>query len=585
MRTPIDLDETVQEITEQHFSPPNLLCSKGNIRDAMQLYIGEGGQFLPLSLNPRAKNGGDYLISGLEDIFIKGRSAKADYEYRVLDINFNSGDMPKRNTPSNLPLSLSNKPEDVRFRQEAVREIVRNPQIYRFLGELFDSLELYTTYRGADLGVLVNPKLEKTAEFIHQLRQLGRFNLGESLRRCYEWSQQLSEDTLFKELLREKRESREARVIALYTERGRVRYALMKPGVNPEQVFEFLQPELTEVERTTRSGKEIKKPIVKYRTRRGENNVILSVELAKQDMDYLNERTFEIFAESALLTYLQMKHLFSGADLHKRMSRRGFPVTFPEIADEPGKLAFEGLLPIRLVRYEFEPRREKSQLCPNSMSFNSKDLVVEIAGPNRRGKSEFCRTLHLFNAWANAGYAVPAKSALQGYISGSHFISFKASQHHGGSDLEHNLTDLYSQLGNVPPGHQVIIDDLGDSTNAPTTIEIAKVLIPALTKRGNRVFITSQHDSLSGIVLKEMGGIVLMPNPKGKGSSRYKLVQRTDPSVQIDFESEGVLRDLGFSPQRLIDVLPKESCSFVRPMSKQRDTPKQREDELDDIPF
>jgi DNA mismatch repair ATPase MutS len=218
-------------------------------------------------------------------------------------------------------------------------------------------------------------------------------------------------------------------------------------------------------------------------------------------------------------------------------------------------------------------------MAVNSFEFNPESRIVQIEGPNKRGKSEAWRTLHLLNALANSGYPVPASSVTMGVVPNSHFISCKGRSGHGGSELERSIRGIEEQLQEVYNGDMVILDEFGDSTNAPTALEIAKRLLPQLIDRGCRVYVTSHHDALTSYISNGLKGISLMPNPAEKGIRRYELI----PSdKEVDFKAEETLDDIGFTDKTVRKNLPNESRLSARRRDPERDD-YLRED--DDIPF
>ncbi|MFC1722864.1 hypothetical protein ACFL0V_01890, partial [Nanoarchaeota archaeon] len=319
-----------------------------------------------------------------------------------------------------------------------------------------------------------------------------------------------------------------------------------------------------------------RRSVVKYRTPEDEGLVLMALGDARQRMDILNERAIRMWAIPMALMYFQLKHYYQGAYLHKELVRRGHPAVFPTIVDEKGVLEIDDILPIRMV-CNAVARGRSPEFAYNSFSLTPDQRVIQVEGPNKRGKSEAWRTLHLMNPLVNAGYPVPARDVRLSVVPNSHFISCKGDRGHGGSELERSLRGIRGDLKEVHPGDTVILDELGDATNAPTALEIARRLLPVLAGRGCRVFVTSHHDALTSFIAEELGGISFMPDPSGEGVNRYVLMPS---SRNIDFKPTETLDELDFTAEHVGEKLPTDE----RLCARRRD-PRHEPDYDDEIVF
>jgi hypothetical protein len=588
------MDDKNIELNRNHGSASNVLCVSGTIEDAMQLYDQNGNRYHPLDLHRQPT--GEILLDHSSLLF-KGYDSEYNIIHRFFSADeksviFNGGDERRdASLPYHHLLNLPNTPEDVRFRQEGVKELVENPRLYQALEGILASSYLYgySTCRGypyKDVRIRCDMTPEKLAEFVDDVVSLSDYQPESGpIRSIISWAENFDTDTVFQELVRNKRKLTDARIVAIYSERfNGIRYGLLRPGVNPEEVFDFLQPDIASdsIEKRDRRGKKRTetRDVVKYKGPLDESAIKGVVGHARQRMDVLNEVTAQMLAMPTFLMQLQMKHLYQGAYLHKALKKQGFPVTFPNISDEDGIVQIEGIYPIRMAFEQVAySHRKKQKMAVNSFEFNPESRIVQIEGPNKRGKSEAWRTLHLLNALANSGYPVPASSVTMGVVPNSHFISCKGRSGHGGSELERSIRGIEEQLQEVYNGDMVILDEFGDSTNAPTALEIAKRLLPQLIDRGCRVYVTSHHDALTSYISNGLKGISLMPNPAEKGIRRYELI----PSdKEVDFKAEKTLDDIGFTDKTVRKNLPNESRLSARRRDPERDD-YLRED--DDIPF
>jgi hypothetical protein len=582
----IIMDEDVFEIKGKMYCPAtNILCSDGTIEEALQLSSGKESRFWPLECN---EAGSSKIIKNWWYLYLN-----AEEEYKVISSFLdNNNDTVKRVQYCHL-LNLRNKPEDIILRQNAVKLISNNQEIYNTLAHIIVNCNLfrlsgYHTHHVRQEAIMTDIKPEHVNGFIEDIKQLEKHDLQDSsLERLCTWARGVRHDTYFKELFIKKRKATDARLFAVFSERynGAV-YGLLKPGLKPEDVFDFLGEDAESYwkKKETKRGKTKRelREVVKYKTHEDEQSINLALGHARQRMDILNELARRMFDIPAFLMYLQLKHLFLGAYMHHKFIENGYPANFPEIVDEPGALEFDEIYPIRMLldtlsTYGSEPRFRKKhdKMCTNSIAFPQDKDIYLLKGPNYRGKSELFRTVNLFIALANSGYPVPALGARYAPVPGCYFISCKGDAGRGGSELERGIRGVQHELENVQDNSYVILDELGDAANAPTAREFSERILPELIKRGCKVFATTHHDALSSYVDKELNSSSYMPDPAGKGVERFKIIPA---AKKIDFKAQEVLDDMGFTARSFRDALPKNKAPYAR---KMRDP----EDDKMEIPF
>jgi len=548
-----------REIGPGYFSAPNMLCAGGKLETAMQLSTHPDTRYDPLAID---RSGGGRCIVNTFLLYM------FDPELRVVR-NALSRKETQQREKTHLDykhlLNLPNNPANVRFRQEGVRELSENDELFEYVGRVLEEAPMFyqSSTSGHEMKIDTRTSPENLAYFINSLLGLkGLKPVSRPLSRCLTWAKSLQEDTVFRELLKTKRKVTDSRVLAVYSERfGGVRYALLKPGVNAEEVFDFLAPSASVYTRTviTKKGpKKVERSIVGFKDPEDGGLVELAVGHARQRVDILNELTSRAFDVPAFLAYLQLQNLYQGARLYRQLKQQGYPAVFPEVDDNPGTLQLEDILPIRMV-LENLGRSEKPRLCENSLTLTPAEDVVQIIGPNLRGKSELIRTLnlfyHLFNHLFNQGGPIPAGSARSGVIPISNFVSCKGASGQGGSELERSLNGVLNELGDVYCGSQIFLDELGDSTNDPTAGELGERLIPELARHAYRIIITGHHDSLSRVIEKKLKGLSLMPDPKGRGVKKHRIIRRG--RRKVDFKSEEVLDEMEFTKTRIGSSLGK----------------------------
>jgi hypothetical protein len=595
------MDENVGYINQFHAQSANLVSRHDSLESVLGISGSDACRYAPVRLTKK------------QGVFVVGRTGRIhdrkDEEYRCIQDFFALlKSAPNIFGPSTRYLQhrplrfVYNSPQDVRFRQEAVRELSENDELFRAVQSLLVSQKSYfaphNQSAGEDyggLGFVVRASPERAVDFLKAVKNLSSLSVrSEALERMVAWASDKETDTLFSELFRHKRKITDSRIFSIYTERyGGVRYGILKPGVKPEDVFDFLSSRISDSQEENYEGtkgmdeEEIltlnldfdrgrriikeSRTVVKFKYEKDRELSELAVSHARQRMDHLNAISAQILAVPGLLTLLQLKHLYQGAVLFRHFAGEG-PVCFPEIDEDYRTLKVDNLMPIRLLlggrgravvdgdEDEEDEQVSYAPLAGNSFDFGKDDMVIQAEGPNRRGKSEAWRSLHLAHALVNASWPLPAASARFGVIGRSHFIACKSrNNHHGGSELEHNLIPILDGLKRVSNGDTVILDELGDATNGPTAREIGNRLIPALHSRGCRVLVTSHHDALTSFVTQELGGTSLVPDARYSDHRRFSLVEKTGP---INFESGEVLDGLNFTPQEIKKVIGSELRSL-----------------------
>jgi hypothetical protein len=521
------------DINLYHGKAANLLCVGGTVQENLQL----SPKYSPLETTL-----GRFTLK-VDHPYIL---FKLDPEYRPLEHLLGSAEKGSFLQEYFLPLNLPNTPSNVRLRQAGVRELIEYEELYSAVQEILQK----NPFSSRNREVHYNPEGEVTPESVKELVKsldglTGYHPQSEPFIRLLEWSAGLKQDTFFQELFRQKRKIRERRIFISVTSRfGGTEYYLLKPGIRAEDVFDRIDPSACEYKYDDqgKKKKEVHRHIVKYRGNEDEALFDLTVGQMTAQVNVVNELSARMLGLPVFLTYLQLKHLFVGAYLHQKLSSSQ-AMCFPEIMDDSSILEAKEVLPMRLILKGLDPysRSKNENPVPNSFDFNGQN-VIQIEGPNGWGKSEAWRTLHWLNFLTNSGYSVPAQSVSCGVIPNSHFISCKGNSAHGGSELELSLRGIEGKLKEVAAGDQVILDELGDSANAPTALEFGRRIIPVLLSRGCRVLITTQHGALTEYIRKELQGLTLTPD------KQHRLRLSTG---QVDSKPGEVLDQMGATVDKL----------------------------------
>jgi dsDNA-specific endonuclease/ATPase MutS2 len=239
-------------------------------------------------------------------------------------------------------------------------------------------------------------------------------------------------------------------------------------------------------------------------------------------------------------------------------------------------MELNNIMPIRIL-FNNALRRNKEPCCSNDFYFGPKDQIIQVEGPNNRGKSEAWRTIHLANYLINAGYPIPADYARWSIYDRSHFISCKGNAGTGGSELGNSIKSITEKLKFVNPNNLVILDELGDSTNKYTAQELGDRILEPLRDINCKILITSHHDALTSRIAKEYGGMSLTPNPSAEGVEKFRL-KPLKVGTRIDYKANEILDDMGFTKDFVKNT-------FSTGYKMQPGINMIEEDENDDLPF
>jgi hypothetical protein len=579
------------EIPKDHYDAPNLVAEKSRLTDCLSLGNCTG-KYYPMYTGPKV---GKLRMKGCSVIY-----QHTDPECDVLSEAMSLG-LQRFAVPI---LNLANTPEDVRFRQEGVREMATDPEIYStadkiirtsFAREsgLMNFRMPSSEFSDLELDVFMTP--EKIKVLVGQLKRLGERASSESLRRCKDWAEAIEDDTLYQEQLREKRRITDSRIVAAFSERHKgVRYGILKPGIGFEDVFDVLSPEVS-THRTIKKGKRggkdvvVKRGVVNFKFPYEEGVSEAFLVHGRQRMDILNQITSEMLAIPSYLALAQIQHMLMGAGLHQRMVQMGAKPSFPNITNNPSEIHATGLLPVRMVlesiRKSGDHISEDSLegMCANDFHFEPGENIAQIEGANARGKSEAWRSMHLLINMANAGFSLPARTVAYGPVSASHFISCKGGEHHGGSEFQFSAQEILQRLQKIHPGQNVILDELGDSTNGQTGMLAAQRIVSFLTEKGCRVLVTTHNDSV-GRHIESTGGTCYVTSSKKRGKGMYRLERKTGDA---QYFPEKTLDNIWFTRKKmefLFNNKPVVGNEISIPPLKESLTPQEESDE-DDIPF
>lgn len=209
-------------------------------------------------------------------------------------------------------------------------------------------------------------------------------------------------------------------------------------------------------------------------------------------------------------------------NLHDAISELGGAVCFPE-ALPPGRpeLSCEGLYDICLCV------SSGRRVVGNDVEARGKSLLM-ITGANRGGKSTFLRSLGLAQLMMQSGMFVPA-DAFSADIRSEVLTHFKreedSSMESGKLDEElDRMSDLVDVAG---PGSLLLCNESFASTNEREGSEISRQIIEALLQAGVKVcFVTHMFDLADGFFEKrKSGALFLRAERRENGDRTFRVVE------------------------------------------------------------
>lgn len=519
---------------------PNILMSSWSLEDAFELWEWKD-RFYPLKFD---FNGNRLVIKNSHYLY------HGDPHFNEISRYFDKLDSPftyNRETPHGMSplwyshiLNLPNTPEDVRHRQAWIRELVENIELFQAVEELFSHLEAYTLREWynweKDYEAFMNPI--KAKKLLEKLQSFATYaENSEIFWKIWAWCEEISNDSYFQHILKEKYKIDDYHLIAFYSQRFENRvWATLKPGVTLEDFCDIIPPSwesYTETIWKWRRAKAVERHVIYEESSLDAHRDRIPFARARQRVDNIKKMAAASLSIPLFLLLTQLKQLYLWALMYKDYEKRGFPVCFPEISDNPFEFSFEELYPISWVLM-FE---DIDTLMPNDLTLAPTERVIWVKWPNKCWKSELLRSIHIMNMHINGWLPLPAKNARFWIVPSSKFILFQWNSYRR-SQLENAKDHVFNELPDVLPSSNVILDEVWDATNQPTAAEMWDRFIYPLLEHGCRIFVTSHHDALDAVV-KEVWWVLLKPQPWAEGKQRYKII-RADGS-EIDYNARDTL--------------------------------------------
>lgn len=224
----------------------------------------------------------------------------------------------------------------------------------------------------------------------------------------------------------------------------------------------------------------------------------------------------------------ELSFLTGCINLHEDLKAIKTPICFPSFPDEEkGELLLTGLYDIALGL------RENGKIVTNDLTPTGQKLII-VTGANRGGKSTFLRSLgqSLLMMWS--GMFVGAKT-YQAPLYKQLFTHFKREEDKTVTmgKFEEELERMSEMIDHMKPGCIVLFNESFAATNAREGAEIAGNIVNALLETGNSVIFVTH--------LYELGSLFM-----NRGSDEVRFLKADH-------------RDSGERTFRIIDGYPEET--------------------------
>lgn len=424
-------------------------------------------------------------------------------------------------------LSSLDSPADILYRQEILRDCLKNPDIVRQIYSLpLQAIErkhrhwmgIFTRYPSGVLSGALQ-MLEMFVELLKVLKQIadehGAAFESRGFRRFFAMIQRELDEAYFAEVQEhlERLKFRGGALVSAELGMGNegTNYVLRKTNHTRNWVQRILSR---------------KSPVYSYsippRDDHGaralgelrDRGINLVANAAGQSADHIDS----FFAALRL----ELAFYLGCLNLAERLAELGESVAFPAPVPADERVhSFTGLYDASLSL------TMKRKVVGNSVNANGKDLVI-ITGANQGGKSTFLRSIGLAQLMMQCGMFVPAESFRANVCTGlfTHYKREEDSTMTSGK-FDEELGRMSEIVDNITPNSIVLFNESFAATNEREGSEIARQIVNALLEKQVKVFfVTHLYELAHGFHAKGMeNAIFLRADRKEKGRRTYKLIE------------------------------------------------------------
>ncbi|MBN1667964.1 MAG: hypothetical protein JW862_12790 [Anaerolineales bacterium] len=450
-----------------------------------------------------------------------------DLELNILFNAMAQGDEFLFDVAKQATLSSLNTPEDVRYRQEILRDCLTHPEAIRQIYSIpIQAIErkrnrwmgIFGSRAGAVLSSGLN-MLELFVDLLKVLKQIADEHGGEfesqGFRRFFTMIQEELDTEYFavvEEQLKELAFPRGALLSAVLGQGNEgTNYILRKPNPDGRNWIKRAISRRSRVYSYTLHPRDDHGARALEELRdRGVNQVANAVGQAADHID-----SFFKALRQELAFYIGC------LNLSEQLSQLGEPIAFPQPAPAGERRhSFTGLYDVALALTLGQ------KIIGNDVHANGKDLVM-ITGANQGGKSTFLRSIGLAQLMMQCGMFVPAKSFSANLCSGlfTHYKREEDTSMQSGK-FDEELGRMSEIVEKIRPDALVLFNESFAATNEREGSEIARQIVNALLERNIKVFfVTHLYDLAHSFCTKGIENAhFLRAERQPDGSRTFKLI-------------------------------------------------------------
>jgi len=209
-------------------------------------------------------------------------------------------------------------------------------------------------------------------------------------------------------------------------------------------------------------------------------------------------------------------------NLHDQLDRMGEPTSFPvPVASSERRHSFHGLYDVCLAL------TMKQKVVGSDAQADHKDLVI-VTGANQGGKSTFLRSVGLAQLMMQCGMFVPAESFCANLSDGL-FTHYKREEDAAmkSGKLDEELGRMSDIVDRMTPNAMALFNESFAATNEREGSEIARQIVGALLARRIKVFfVTHLYDFAHGFYDRKMDNALFLRAEREAGGERpFKIVE------------------------------------------------------------
>ena len=219
---------------------------------------------------------------------------------------------------------------------------------------------------------------------------------------------------------------------------------------------------------------------------------------------------------------LELAFYIGCLNLSEQLAQLREPIAFPQPAPSGERQhSFTDLFDVALAL------TMKQKVVGNDVNADDKDLTI-ITGANQGGKSTFLRSIGLAQLMMQCGMFVPAESFSANLCNGlfTHYKREEDTSMQSGK-FDEELGRMSVIVDNITPNSIVLFNESFAATNEREGSEIARQIVTALLEKSVQVFyVTHLYELAYGFHAKRMdNAIFLRADRQDDGRRTYKLIE------------------------------------------------------------